>query len=290
MRRRLPLFLCVLLAWDSTPAQETAGRVGTKKHVEHLPGDLPLILCSPHGGALRPEEMPDRAFGVRGADVCTQELTRLVAAEIEKLGGHRPHLVLCHLHRSKLDPNREVKEAAQGNPDAIQAWEEYHGFIEQAREAVVRQHGLAFLIDLHGQNHPGERVELGCLHAPSELAQPPELLNSAAFIEKGSLALLVKKSGLSYNEVLHGPRSMGALLAVKGYRSTPSPQMPVPDEPFFSGGYTVARHCKGTTTGLQVEVNRIRLRDTPANRAKFAEAFASVLQDYLAAHLKISLR
>lgn len=290
MRGIHPLLFVVLLAWASSPAQESAGLPSTKKHVEHIWGDLPLILCSPHGGALRPEEIPDRAFGVLGADVCTQELTRLVAAEVEKLGGHRPHLILCHLHRSKLDPNREVNEAAQGNPDAIKAWKLYHSLIEQARAAVVRQHGFAFLIDLHGQNHPGERVELGCLHTPSELARPAEELNSAAFIERGSLALLVKKSGLSYGEVLHGPRSMGALLAVKGYRSTPSPQMPVPDAPYFSGGYTVARHCKGTTTGLQVEVNRSRLRDTPANRAKFAEAFASVLQDYLAGHLKISLR
>ncbi len=286
MKRVVSLLLiaCAVLA------SARAGEFGAKKLVEYLPGDLPLILCAPHGGALKPASIPDRAYGVTGGDAYTQELTRLVAAEIEKLGGHRPHLVLSHLHRIKLDPNREVKEAAQGNPDAVQAWKEYHTFIEKAREAAVKQHGIAFLIDMHGQSHKGERVELGYMHAPKELSQATEVVNSAEFIAKGSLALLVQKSGLSYTEVLHGPRSMGALLATRGYRSTPSPQMPVPDEPYFKGGYTVARHCTDSTTGFQLEANRSRIRDTPANRLKFAQACAAALEEYLAAHLKISLR
>jgi len=290
MKRLLQWLLIVALAFGSSPAQDQPAQFGTSKHVEYLPGDLPLILCSPHGGGLKPREIPDRRYGVTGADAFTQELTRLVAVEIEKLGGHRPHLILSHLHRSKLDPNREIKEAAQGNPAAIKAWEEYHAFIEKAREAVTKQHGIAFLIDMHGQSHKGERVELGYLHTPADLAKPVEVIHSPEFIAKGSLALLVEKCGLSYSEVLHGPHSLGALLAEKGYRSTPSPQMPVPDEPYFKGGYTTARHCKDLTTGLQVEVNRSRLRDTPANRLKFAQVFAVVLDDYLTRHLKISLR
>lgn len=290
MKYGLHLLLLTLLAFVELPAQEVASQFGTKKHVEYIPGDLPLILCSPHGGALKPSGMPDRTYGVTGADAYTQELTRLTAAEIEKLGGHRPHLVLSHLHRSKLDPNREIKEAAQGSPAAITAWEEYHAFIEQARQAAIKQHGIAFIIDMHGQSHKGERVELGYLHPASELSQSAEVLNSAEFIAKGSLALLVKRSGLLYTELLHGPKSMGGLLAAQGYRCTPSPQMPVPDEPYFKGGYTIARHCTGETTGFQLEANRSRIRDTPANRQKFARALAVVLEEYLSGHLKLSLR
>ncbi|MFM2165995.1 MAG: hypothetical protein RIS79_366 [Verrucomicrobiota bacterium] len=283
-------FLLLVHSLMLVSVQVRAGEFGTKKYVEYVAGDLPLILCSPHGGALKPAGIPDRAYGVTGADAYTQELTRLVADEIEKLGGHRPYLVLSHLHRIKLDPNREVKEAAQGSPDAIQAWEEYHAFIEKACEAAVKQHGIAFLIDMHGQSHQGERVELGYLHAPADLAKPAAVVNAAEFIEKGSLALLMTKSGLSYAELLHGPRSMGALLAARGYRSTPSPQMPVPDEPYFKGGYTVATHCQGLRTGFQLEANRSRIRDTPDNRLKFARACAAALEEYLSTHLKISLR
>jgi hypothetical protein len=83
---------------------------------------------------------------------------------------------------------------------------------------------------------------------------------------------------------------MGGLLAAQGYRCTPSPQMPVPDEPYFKGGYTIARHCTGETTGFQLEANRSRIRDTAANRQKFARALAAVLENYLSGHLKLSLR
>ena len=34
-----------------------------------------------------------------------------------------PFLVINHLHRKKLDANREVNEAAQGNQIAINAWQ-----------------------------------------------------------------------------------------------------------------------------------------------------------------------
>jgi hypothetical protein len=288
--KALFLLIASLLPLSSFAAEPLVSQFGTKNHVECIPGDLPLILCSPHGGALKPEDIPDRSYGVTGADANTQQLTKAVAEEIAKLGGHRPHLILSHLHRSKLDPNREVKEAAQGNVDAIKAWEEYHRFIEQAREAVVKQHGMAFLIDMHGQNHPGERVELGYLHKPDDFSQDPETLNSPAFAAKGSLAHLMTKSKLSYVEVLHGPRSFGALLEAQGYHSTPSPRLPVPDQPYFSGGYTIVRHCKPPTTGFQLEAQRVRLRDTEANRRQFARTLAAALEEYLREHLGIALK
>ena len=284
------LLVALLLPLLSFAVEPAASQFGTKNYVEYIPGDLPLVLCSPHCGALKPDDIPDRTYGVTGADANTQQLTKAVAEEIAKLGGHRPHLILSHLHRSKLDPNREVKEAAQGNADAIKAWEEYHQFIEKAREVVVKQHGQAFLIDMHGQSHPGERVELGYLHKPEELDQPAEKLNAPEFIEKSSLAHLMRKSKLPYTELLHGKASFGALLEAKGYRATPCPRLPVPDQPYFSGGYTIVRHCKAPTTGFQLEANRIRLRDTEANRRKFAQTLASVLEEYLRVHLGIALK
>ena len=41
-----------------------------------------------------------------------------------------------HLHRSKLDPNREIIEAAQGDPESERAWWEFQTFIEEATETV----------------------------------------------------------------------------------------------------------------------------------------------------------
>ncbi|MFM7605065.1 MAG: hypothetical protein ACKO8Z_07675, partial [Prosthecobacter sp.] len=286
--------LCLLTAsfWMliSAASGQIVSRFGAKGYVEYIPGDLPLVLCSPHGGGLKPSDIPNRLHGVTAQDVHTQELTRSVAEEIAALGGHRPHLILSHLHRSKLDPNREVHEAAQGNADATKTWEEYHYFIEQACDVEVKRHGSVFLIDMHGQNHPGQRVELGYLHKPEELSQSLEKLNAADFVAKGSLAQLMRRSKLPYSELLQGPCSFGALLEARGYPTTPSPRLPVPDQPYFSGGYTVARHCKPPTTGFQLEANRVRLRDTETHRRRFAQTLAGVLEEYLRVHLSIELK
>ena len=65
----------------------------------------------------------------------TQELARAVALAIRELCGGVPHVVINRLHRVKLDANREVVEAAQGNPFAERAWKEHHAFIDAAKHA-----------------------------------------------------------------------------------------------------------------------------------------------------------
>ena len=49
--------------------------------------------------------------------------------------------------RAKLDPNRELDNAAQGNPLAEEAWKLFHGYIDKFSEEVQR--GIMF--DMHGQ-------------------------------------------------------------------------------------------------------------------------------------------
>ena len=66
---------------------------------------------------------------------------------------------------TRLDPNREVNEAAQGNAEAVQAYETFHGFIETASEAV----GRGVLFDLHGQSHEQNSTECGYLVRTEDL-------------------------------------------------------------------------------------------------------------------------
>jgi len=112
------------------------------------------------------------------------------------------------------------------------------------------------------------------------------LLNGASFVAGGSLRVIAEKSSQPYTELLRGPQSLGALLEAQGYPSTPSPRMPVPTEPYFRGGYTVATHCDADRhiTGLQIEANRPRVRDTPANRLAFARALVASLDAYFNLH------
>ena len=49
--------------------------------------------------------------------------------------------------RSRMDPNREILEAAQGNDLAIEVYKEFHASINDAKQRVKR--GL--ILDFHGQ-------------------------------------------------------------------------------------------------------------------------------------------
>jgi hypothetical protein len=281
------IFVCLAVfgrAGELVPGNSVFGE---RNFIEYTPGDLPLVIAAPHGGRLTPEEIPDRTNGVVGADVNTQELARTIADVIHEATGRHIHLIICRLHRSKLDANRDLAEAAQGNALAAQAWQEHHKFIETACDAAVRQFGVAFLIDLHGHGHADPRVELGYLQNALDLADCDEALNESTYVNASSLRWIVERSDLSHVDLLRGPLSLGAMLEARGFPATPSPRMPVPTEPFFRGGYTIARHCKSdkNVTGLQIEANRPRLRDTAENRLSFARILLSTLQTYFAVHL-----
>jgi N-formylglutamate amidohydrolase len=264
---------------------------GQHNFIEYSLGELPLIIAAPHGGRLTPGEIPDRTSGVRDIDANTQELARTIAAVVHEQTGKHIHLVICRLHRSKLDANRDLPEASQGNAQAEKAWREHHDFIGQACAAAVKKFGVAFLIDLHGHGHADPRVELGYLHDADALADSDEALNGPAYVKASSLRWMVERGELSHTELLRGGQSLGSLLEARGYPATPSPCMPVPTEPYFRGGYTVSRHCDAANhvTGLQIEANRPRLRDTAENRLRFAHALAAALDDFFTMHLGFGL-
>lgn len=282
------LVCCGVSAADLVPGNSVYGQ---HNFIEYTPGDLPLVIAAPHGGRLTPDEIPNRTNGVTDMDANTQELARTLVAVIHAETGRHMHLIVCRLHRSKLDANRDLTEAAQGSEIAAQAWKEHHDFIDQACDAAVKQFGVAFLIDLHGHGHADPRVELGYLHGALDLADCDEALNESNYVNASSLRWIVERSQLSHTELLRGPQSLGALLEAKGYPATPSPRMPVPTEPYFRGGYTIARHCqaKRNITGLQIEANRPRLRDTAENRMMFSRALVQSLSVYFQLHLGINL-
>jgi N-formylglutamate amidohydrolase len=251
-----------------------------------VPGDAPLILLVPHGGALRPESMDDRGLGVRLADSRTLELARDLVREFEVQNGQRPHLILCHLHRSKLDANRDAGEAAQGDEQALLAWRAWHGFIEEAKRAVVEAHGAGLLVDLHGQSHPERWIEWGFALDAEQLArQDSALALNGPGQEASSVDALARRKGGDRAELLRGPHSLGALCQAAGYRSVPSPAHPHPaGGRYFSGGYNTRRHGSsvgGRIDAVQLEVPR-HLRVEPKRRRKLARDLARTLGTFLA--------
>ena len=267
---------------------------GPDRYVEYLAGDLPIVLTSPHGGRLRPSTIPDRTTGVRTMDTNTQELARAIAAELLARSGHHAHLIASHLHRSKLDPNREIKEAAQGQAIAERTWMEFHALIRGALATAVARHGFAFLIDVHGHDHPIPRIELGYALGAAQLNQSDAAFDAAGRIALSTLGDLHTRVGGSAATLLRGPGSLGDLFARGGIRAMPSPAEPRPGtNPFFSGGYIVHTHAAGPGTprvdGVQIETYFTGLRDNEASRARFARVTVDALGDFLRRHYDFDL-
>lgn len=258
---------------------------GRQDYVEYVPGDLAVVISVPHGGALTPAEIPDRTMGTTVTDANTIELGRAVAEALTARTGRTPHLIISHLKRTKLDPNREVVEGAAGNAAAITAWGEFQSFVDTAARAAVARHGFAVYIDLHGHGHPIARLELGYLLPASTLALNDASLD-ASHLATSSLRALPPLQR-PFAEILRGDSSFGGLLAVRGYPAVPSPAMPSPGtDPYFDGGYNTGRHTGDGVVGLQIEANYGGVRDSDASRRAFAAALAEAMDRWIQLHVR----
>jgi hypothetical protein len=280
--------LSVVFEAQATAAIPGESYLGRNAYTEYLPGSLPLVLSAPHGGDLTPAEIPDRTYGTTVTDRNTRQLALQIREALRIHTGSYPHIIISHLNRTKLDPNREIVEAAQGDPEAERAWWEFQTFIDEAERIVEEEFGEGFYIDLHGHGHAIDRLELGYLLSSGDLSNSDEVLSDVAFAEKSSLKALATKPGVVFSDLIRGPLSLGSLMELEGFPSVPSQLQPHPgNDPYFTGGYNTWRHGsrdEGTVSGVQIECNYPGVRDTEANRQAFAEALGRVLTIFFPAH------
>jgi hypothetical protein len=279
-----------LSAQNYQPGQTYFGR---SNYIEYLAGDMPVILAAPHGGTLKPAELPDRTYGVINIDANTQSLTRDISdAFIARFGG-RPHVIICRLHREKIDCNRAIVEGAQGNPLTEQAWTEFQDFIEAAKTTVSNQWGRGLFLDIHGHGHVLQRLELGYLLSASTLNLSDTTLNSNGAAGNSSIEHLDVLSPATFAQLLRGTNSLGGLLAALGFPSVPSPTFPTPGtNDYFNGGYNTAQHgsrTAGTVSAIQIECNFTNVRDSAINRALFADKLAEATGTYFSNHFGFNL-
>ncbi|SFB83306.1 hypothetical protein SAMN05421747_101404 [Parapedobacter composti] len=255
---------------------------------ECVVGDMPLIISAPHGGAVRPAHVPDRTCpnATVGTDLYTMELARDIAEELYQTYGVRPYLIINHLHRIKIDQNREINEATCGNEEMKVIWHNFHHYIDTALATAVNKFGRALYIDLHGHAHEKHRLELGYRLNASDLGHVYTNTNITALTAKSTLVNLVGMApSFNLRDLIIGDHAFGTLMANEGVPSVPSKQDPYPmsGEPFFNGGYNSDRytsvHYPGVY-GFQIECHRPGVRN-PEDRPEFAKKFAKVVVDFL---------
>ena len=295
-RNNIIIILLTLMLVKITQAQTVI--FGTNNYTEYQIGTLPIVISVSHGGNLEPASIPNRTCNnpVYAVDANTIETALEVKNKLFDLTGCYPHLIISHLKRNKLDPNRNLADGACGNPEAEIAWQEFHDFIATARQSAnLEYNGNTFFFDLHGHGNSVQRIELGYLLYDDELELPDNTLNTIQYINFSSIKNLATNNANSFThaELLRGPYAFGTLLSNRNYPSVPSQSIPFPgiNSNYFSGGYITANHTcyhpNAPINGLQMELNYFNLRDAPANISAFARAFAEAVIEYMNTHFNM---
>lgn len=280
---------------DGSPGVEvvtppTPPPLDTTGFLEVTAGTAPLVIVAPHGGALKPANIPDRTCAGCEvlADANTADLALLIVDAFERRTGKRPFLARNHLHRVKFDGNRDREEATGSHTMLNGVWNGWQGALDSGTARAARIGGRALYLEVHGHAHEVPRIELGYLLSGTQLRLSDSALAVGSVMRQSSIARLVTdaRSGASEVALLRGAASFGALLTGAGYPAVPSPSDPAPKsaDAYFTGGYNTVRHGSrdgGATDAIQMECYFAGLRDTAENRAAFADKVAAVLAEFL---------
>lgn len=282
---------CVLLNAQTYVSGTTY--VDATGYVEYRAGNLPIIISAPHGGDLEPSNIPDRNCSgcVTVKDSWTKPITENIYNSMVAETGCYPHVIINLLHRKKFDANRDVGDAANGNPTVIQSWNNYHAFIDTAKSQVIQEYGSGTFYDMHGHGHTIQRIELGYLLTRTQLQQTDNYLNTNSSTQATSIRTLVNGNlqNLTQAQLVRSSNSFGDLLVNQSFPTVPSSSDTSPQgtEPYFSGGYNTARHGSSDNisaiNAIQIELNQ-DLRFSSANRTAIADSLAVSFLNYHTIH------
>ncbi len=299
MKKNLLLIVVLFLAFKVTAQPYIAGNVyyDENKWVEFLPGNMPLVISAPHGGDIEPPGIPDRTCPgvVTVTDGRTINLARAIYDVFRTEYNCYPSMIICHLKRLKVDMNREIEIATCGNDEMKVPWRFWHALIDTAIASAVNKYGKTIYIDLHGQGHPNQRLELGYLLDNGQLEESSKSNNDTLYTSISSVHNLIESSNgkLKLKELLTGPQAFGTWMVEDGFPSTPSKQDPYPyaNEKYFDGGYNVRRFTSEPNVfGWQIESNNRGVRDNLTSCHAFAEVFAKNIMRYLATYTNIDIK
>ncbi len=192
-----------------------------RNYLDYGIGQSNLIISAPHGGYLNSVIIPRRTSGTLVKDTSSLEIIRKMLIYFSV----KPTFIIAKIHRSRVDLNREIKEAAQGNHNAELIWNTWHKFLDEHCKPGT------LYIDLHSHNNSDD-FQLGfdlSKEAFLELEKHPEDPNYDRVYGEYS----VKNSLESYGYKVYEPKN---------------------GEVYFNGGYDIERHGKNGVNAFQIEM------------------------------------
>ena len=257
---------------------------GQNDYIEYIPGDLPIILTAAHGGTLEPQGF-EIELGTNASDGGSQQLARLVHARLGQLTGRTPHLVINHIKRNRLNLNRDDASPNAQHPPAIAAYDEFHGFIEDAKAWVTAACGQGHYFDLHTHGRRENAwVEIGLGLSKRDLLLGDEQLAGEA--DDSFYRHLAGQPGADFAQLVRGPTSLGGLLEAQSFEGSPVRAVPSPKNPdlgpypYFNGGFNTQAH--GSRQGGHIDATQLEFHFSQINAgARKRQAFSIVLSDVL---------
>ena len=255
-------------------------------YISYRVGNTPIIITVPHDGTLTPSTFPNRTGSSARA-----ENTRKVAEQFAYFfnansNGLYPHIIYNNISRSKLDPDLNQMDGAQGNSYANLSYGTYHSFLQTAVDSVEAYFDAGILLNLVEHNHSNQIVELGYLLSASDLDLTNLQLNS--YSAQSSVSQIADISTSSFAEVIRGYNSLGTLIVGRSYTSNDVTYsfeaVPTLDNPtigstdYSSGGYTIAQYGSsngGKINGIDVATPFAGFRDN----ANAYRALAVILEE-----------
>mmetsp|Transcript_7155 Transcript_7155/g.9168 ORF Transcript_7155/g.9168 Transcript_7155/m.9168 type:complete len:457 (-) Transcript_7155:91-1461(-) len=198
-----------------------------------------LVITVPHGGSLKPDYIGDRtendptycpSGGCRvSADSYTKQIAEQIASKFIQNYCKVPYLIINELHRSKMDANREIGEAAFGNAIAESAWTKFHEYINEAQSSIQTEFGTVtntasiegvrgLVFDVHGyagtdwHNDGSDFIQWGYRLSKDSLDQSAENncpIDITSSSTRGSFTHARQMPGESLECLVRGPKSLG---------------------------------------------------------------------------------
>ncbi|MGL4419962.1 MAG: hypothetical protein ACRCZF_04795 [Gemmataceae bacterium] len=257
-----PTLALVLLPWNEAQLAQ---------FVTVQLGELPIIISAPHGGrgTVPGVATRDGAEGatkfVTATDINTDMVAEQTAAELAKLLGKKPHLVIARFERKFADVNRPVKDSFESPPMAP-IYDRYHSALGAARATVQREFGRGILIDIHGHSVDRNLTYRGTNNGKS-------------------VTHLLDRFGRA---ALTGPKSILGQLDAKGYKSFPALDSMDQEYARLNGGHIVQTYGSNPRVGGSVDAIQLELGGATRTRTtlpKFskdlAAAIAAFAEEYL---------
>lgn len=210
------------------------------KYLTFREGNSNVILSAPHGGGIKPIDIPYRKYGNRSGDTFTR---RLIQSLISALPDN-PYYIYSDIHRSRVDLNREIEEGAQGNAKAEKIWNDWNNALTEFKEQVSFKYNKGLYIDIHSHNK-SDKFEIGYgLNVQDYLA-----VRKNKPIYNKSTMYAAKKSGASEYFSLFGNTSFPHLLESYGYKVL----VPTSEAGYLNGGRNIRKFKSNQIAAVQIE-------------------------------------